>query len=373
MSIPTDLVTTQFLRAFGSAPTAVVRAPGRVNLIGEHTDYSLLPVLPIAIDRSLVIAVSSNSSNRVEAVSTAFDGQVTLDREATVTGNDWGRYLAGVAHEMRSFAPGLGARLHVSGDLPSGGGLSSSSSLTVGIVFALANAWSLDLDLETVARIAIASERHVGVETGGMDQTVIALAEAGSALRIDFDPPGRRPVPIPRGLAFVVAFSGEGAPKGGAVRDQYNERVVGSRLAAAMLADQVGLDVGSPPTLSEVANIDVVDVLVEDLPEKVSAQEVAHGAQVDVERLVRLTAETFDHIAKVPVRRIARHILSEAQRVESAEAALLAADFVAFGKLMDESHDSLRQDLRCSTPALDRLCAAMRKAGADIHHRHAHD
>jgi galactokinase len=148
------------------------------------------------------------------------------------------------------------------------------------------------------------------------------------------------------------------------VRDRYNERVVGSRLAAAMLADQVGLDVGSPPTLSEVADVDVVDVLVDDLPEKVSAQEVAHGAQVDVERLVRLTAETFDHMAKVPVRRIARHILSEAQRVNAAEAALLAADLRAFGELMVESHDSLRQDFRCSTPSLDRLCGAMRKAGA---------
>ena len=353
-----------FSAAFGAPPTVVVRAPGRVNLIGEHTDYSLLPVLPIAVDRSLLIAVDANDSNTVEAISAQFEGSVVIDRAAIVGPDGWGRYLSGTLMELRSFAPGQGARIHVSGDLPSDGGLSSSSSLTVGILVALSAAWGLDLDLEAIVVLATAAERHVGVESGGMDQTVIAFGKPGAALRIDFHPAGRRLVPVPDGLRFVVAYSGEAAPKGGSVREQYNERVVGARLAAAMLADQVGLDIGSPPTLSEVADVDVVDVLVDDLPEKTSAQEVAHGAQVDVQRLVLLSASSFNHITKVPVRRVARHILGEAQRVNAAESALNEGDLAAFGELMDESHDSLRQDFKCSTAALDKLCAAMRKAGA---------
>ena len=117
-------------------------------------------------------------------------------------------------------------------------------------------------------------------------------------------------------------------------------------------------------TITPDAPYGVVDVLVDDLPEKTSAQEVAHGAQVDVQRLVLLSASSFNHITKVPVRRVARHILGEAQRVNAAESALNEGDLAAFGELMDESHDSLRQDFKCSTAALDKLCAAMRKAGA---------
>ncbi len=353
-----------FSAAFGAPPTVVVRAPGRVNLIGEHTDYSLLPVLPIAIDRSLFIAADGNDSNAIEAISEQFEERALIDRDAPSRGDGWSRYLGGVLVELRELAPGRGARIHVSGDLPSDGGLSSSSALTVGVLSALSVVWNLGLDTETIVRLAVAAERHVGVETGGMDQAVIAFGRPGTALRIDFHPAGRRFVRIPEGLRLVVAYSGEAAPKGSTVRDQYNERVVGARLAAAMLADQIGLDVGSPPTLSEVADVDVVDVLVDDLPEKTSAQEVAHGAQVDVQRLVLLAASSFNHITKVPVRRVARHILSEAQRVNAAEAALNAGDLAAFGELMDESHDSLRQDFKCSTTALDKLCAAMRKAGA---------
>jgi galactokinase len=139
---------------------------------------------------------------------------------------------------------------------------------------------------------------------------------------------------------------------------------VGARIAAVLLADQVGVDLDFPYTLGQIAGIDVVDVLVDDLPEKVDAHTVAHGVDVDIARIVQLSHTTLDTRAQMPVRRVARHILSEAQRVDAAQAALEAADLAAFGKLLNDSHESLRQDMRCSTPALDRVCAAMRKAGA---------
>lgn len=353
-----------FAAAYGEDARLVVRAPGRVNLIGEHTDYSNLPVLPIAIDRALWLAAAPLPEPVVVVRSAAFEGEVRLDRAGAGAGEGWGRYVAGALREVRDCAPASGARVFIAGDLPAAGGLSSSSALTVGLIAALAQAWGAPLEREEVARRAMLGERQVGVETGGMDQAAIAFAQEGQALRIDFDPPLRAPVPLPAGLALVIANSGVEAPKGGSAREAYNERVIGTRLAAAMLADQLGLDPGSPPRLGDVAGLDVVEVLVDELPERISAKEVAHGSELSVAQLTRLTAATFDPTRKVRVRRYARHVISEAQRVDAAEAALRQGDLEAFGELLDASHDSLRNDFQCSTKELDRLCAAMRRAGA---------
>lgn len=234
----------------------------------------------------------------------------------------------------------------------------------MGVLAALSQAWDQPLSREDLVARAMVAERHSGVESGGMDQAIIAFAEAGHALRIDFRPPARRQAPIPGGLAFIVAYSGEEAPKGGAARDAYNERVVGTRIAAVMLADQLGVDLEDPPTLGQVADADVIDILVDGLPDKISAHEVSKATDVELARVVGFTAGTFDDRQKVAVKRPARHVLEEARRVGEAEAALRAGDLRAFGKLLDASHNSLREDFRASTPALDRLCAAMRRAGA---------
>ena len=335
-----------------------------MNLIGEHTDYSDLPVLPMAIEQSLFVVTAATDDGIVKIASLDFPGSASISRAEPRAEEPWQRYVVGALAQVADVAPGRGAKLLVSSGLPATGGLSSSSALTMGVLAALLAAWGEPFDPAAIARRAIVGERHVGVESGGMDQTVIAFGRAGNALRIDFRPPSHELVPLPDGLAFVVASSGEEAPKGGSARDAYNERVVGARIAAAMIADQVGLDLDLPITLGQVSTVDVVDIIVDGLPEKVSPQEVAHGTEVDLQHLVQLTMANFDHMAKVPVKRVARHILSEAERVDEAQAALIAGDLRRFGKLLDESHNSLREDLRCSTPALDRVCAAMRRAGA---------
>ncbi|MGI8926436.1 MAG: galactokinase [Tepidiformaceae bacterium] len=361
-------VAAEFEARFGEPPAVIVRAPGRVNLIGEHTDYAGLPVLPIAIDRAIHVAAGHGPTGMVEAQSATIAGAAALPREnpsAAVTA-PWQRYLAGALLQLARADDEAqpGARLFIDGDLPLWGGLSSSSALTLGVLASLAQIWGISLEPDELVRRAILAERHVGVESGGMDQEAIVFARAGAALRIEFDPPGREFVRLPVGLALVAASSGEEAPKGGSARAGYNERVIGSRIAAVMLADQVGVDAGTPPRLSDVAGIDVVDVLVDELPERMSAQEAAHGAAVDVERIVRLTAGRFDSREKVPVKRPARHILAEAERVGFAAESLRAGNLIAFGALLNDSHKSLREDMRCSTPALDSLCAAMRAAGA---------
>lgn len=362
-----DSIRAAFAEAFGAPPAVMARAPGRVNLIGEHTDYSGLPVLPIAIDRALLVAVAPNDSGLVEVRSEAFEPPARLSRNAPdqAVAAPWHGYIAGALAELAAVAPRRGAQVLIAGDLPTEGGLSSSSALTVGLIAALAAAWGAELPPDELAAIAAKAERHVGVETGGMDQQVIALARAGHALRIDFLPPATRHVAIPDGLSFVVAASGGEAPKGTAARDAYNERVVGTRAAAVLLAHQMGFEIeADPPLLAHVADVDVVDVLADELPEKASARDAARTAGIDVARLVTLTNAEFDPALKLSIRRVARHVLSEAARVDAAEAALNANNLKALGALLNESHASLRDDLRCSTPALDKVCAAMRKAGA---------
>jgi galactokinase len=244
------------------------------------------------------------------------------------------------------------------------GGLSSSSALSVGLLAALSRLWGNPLTPQELANRAASAERRVGVETGGMDQQVIAMARAGHALRIDFLPPSIADIPLPDGLAFVVAYSGQEAPKGGAVREAYNERVVGTRIAALMMADMMGFELEGVPLLGNVAKIDAATVVVEELPAQMSARNAANAVETSVDNLVSLSAAHFDSAKKVPVKSYARHVLAEAERVDAAELALRARELRAFGKLMNDSHDSLRNDFKCSTPALDKVAAAMRKAGS---------
>lgn len=354
----------QFTAAFGGPPAACVRAPGRVNLIGEHTDYSNLPVLPFAIDRALVFAAAPADDGIVEVRSAAFDPPARITRDGDGAFAPWHAYVAGALREITDVAPGRGARVLVDGDLPAAAGLSSSSALSVGLIAALTHAWGAPLAPADIAARAAAGERHAGVETGGMDQLVIALAEPGAALRIDFDPPSHHAVPIPAGIALVVASSGEEAAKSGAAREAYNERVVGARLGAAMLLDHLGLDVPPEPRLRDAWGADAVPVLVDELPPEIAVREVARSVGLDPTILARLTAGTFDNTKRVPVRKVVRHILDEADRVDAAEQALRDGNAAALGALLNASHDSLRGNIGCSTKALDRLCAAMRKAGA---------
>jgi galactokinase len=354
----------RFEETFGGSPSVVVRAPGRVNLIGEHTDYAHLPVLPMAIDRALWIAAAPTATPVLRARSNTFPDVIEVDRHEPRHRGGWGAYLAGVLGMLETVAPGRGANVAIAGDLPSSGGLSSSSAFSVGVMIALLNAWGETNDPAAVALQAAEAERSVGVETGGMDQLAIALAREGSALRIDFEPLAWRHVPLPDGLHFVVASSGDDAPKGGAARDAYNERVMGMRLATALLCERIGVDPVFPLRLGDIAAIDVVDIIAEELPPMSSVQEASKLTGVPIGKLGRFSSGSWDINRKTPVRPVAMHILAEAARVEAAEQALAIADLSRFGGLLNESQYSLRDNMRCSTPALDALCKAMRRAGA---------
>lgn len=352
-----------FQARHGVPPSVVCSAPGRVNLIGEHTDYSVLPVLPMAIQRRVVVAAAP-LGHGVLADSLAHPAPLEL-----VAGTDpmavhgWHRYLAAAVGQAGAEGGTAGIALLIGGDLPSTGGLSSSSALTVALLAALGAVRGGPLTGADLVGAAVRAERSVGVEGGTMDQTVAVYARAGHALRIDFDPPGRRAVPIPGHLAFVAASSGDMAPKGTMARDAYNLRVVACRAAAALLAAALDVDAGDPPLLGRVAHRAGVMDAIADLPEELTAAEAAARSKVELHSVVGLSAESFDPTRPLAVRECARHVLTEAGRVDRAEAALAAGDIRQLGRLFDQSHQSLAR-FGATTPALDAVVAAMRSAGA---------
>lgn len=363
---PVDAARHTFRSNFHTEPTLLVRAPGRVNLIGEHSDYNGLPVLPFAIDRATAVAAGPSTAPALEAVSTTFAPPATLPLDATpaTVPDPWHRYLAAAIAVIRDRLDERGARLAIASHIPPASGLSSSSALTVGVLLALDTLHTLRLAPDELAELAARAERLAGAETGGMDQRVIVFARPGALLRIDFLPPAMRPLPLPAEWAFVVASSGSPAPKGGAARNAYNERVVATRIAAVLLADMLGAQLEGTPLLGNVAAIDAAPLLVDELPARISARKAAAIAGVPLQPLVALTAGTFDPEAPLPVRQYARHVLTEAERVDLACSAVEANDLAALGELMLASHTSLRDDYRCSTPALDTLVNAMTRAGA---------
>jgi galactokinase len=354
-----DAASDLFVDRFGSDPLFTIRAPGRVNLMGDHTDYSMLPVLPVAIQRAVTIAAGPGPEG-VAAVSDTQPG-TALVRGGVAT-QTWGVYLAGVVTVLGELAAGRGACLAVSSDLASTGGLASSSALTMAALGALNRMWDLGIDRERLVDLATTAERQAGVESGGMDQTIIAFAEPGSALRISFEPLRRRPVRLPTGVSFVTGYSGTAAAKGADAKIHYNRSVMSCRAAALLLATSFGIEAGTPPVLRRVATAS--RSALGELPERVTPVEVAEMAGVDVELLTALSNGGFfsKHEHLFP-RVAAQHGLAEAQRVDAAVNALGTADGAELGRIFDASHASLAE-FGATTPQLDELTEAARAAGA---------
>lgn len=356
------VIARHFLERFGRPPKTVVRSPGRVNLIGEHTDYSLLPVMPMAIDRGIDLAIAPLDEPVVLADSLALPDPVRLAFPVRVEGlSGWHRYLAAMVAAVTDGTGGC--QLLIGGDLPVTGGLSSSSALSVGVLEALNRVWALGLSRDRYPAMALGAERSIGIEGGMMDQTVITFARRGHAARIDFAPFAVRHVPIDPRLRLVAAYSGVAAVKGREARDSYNLRVVACRAAALLLGYETGRPVGDEPVLFHVASAPEIDRLVARLPEETTAVEVSRLVDESPDRMVLLGTGRFAVEAGLPVRAVARHVLAEASRVDAAETALVSGDLVGFGRLLDESHRSL-QDFGVSSPPLDSLVGAMREAGA---------
>ena len=296
-------------------------APGRVNLIGEHTDTTDGLVLPAAIDRGVTLEVvlggdtiELESEGATEPVRLPADGS-----EPPTTG--WGRYVAAVAHELAAAGrPPVGLRGRVRADLPQGAGLSSSAALEVAVALALSAAGDLRLEpMELAALCRRAEHRAVGVPSGLMDQAASLLGRRGHAVLLDCGTLDHRAVPIPEDIHLLVVDSG-----------------VRRELAASGYRRRV-------------------DELREALP----ALGGRRPADVDPDELPALTRG----LDGVPARRL-RHVVTENARVREAEVALRGAGAAALGVIFAEGHRSLREDFEVTIPELDTLVELAVASGA---------
>jgi galactokinase len=304
-----------------------VFAPGRVNLIGEHTDYSGGLVLPVAIDRGVTVR-GRLADSAIRLRSEAFGEAVELDCDGTSerTLEGWGRYVAAVALLLeRQGRPRVGFEGVIESSLPRGAGLSSSAALDVAVGIALCRCAGFELAPIELARLAREAELlAAGVPCGLMDPATALLARRGHALLLDCGTEEYRHVPLPSGIAIVVLDSGVRHAlehSGYAIRRSELERA----LAA------IG---GRRPSEVTIA----------------AAEEAAGAAGVD----------------EVAARRL-RHVVSENERVRRCVAALErpgGADLDALGALLRQGHESLRADFEVSTPELDVLVELAYEHGA---------
>jgi galactokinase len=311
----------------GSEPAAVGRAPGRVNLIGEHTDYNQGLVLPVALPHATYAAVGVRSDQRVRLASAqqpddVWEGsleQVTPGGAAT----GWAAYAGGVLWALREVGFEVpGVDVYIDGTVPLGAGLSSSAAIECAVAVGVLSATGIPLDdgvRQRVVEACVRAETEVaGAPTGGMDQTVSVLATAGAAVLVDFRDGTRTQVPLDLdGRTLLVTDT--------RVSHELTDGGYGSRRADCEAAVAV----------------------------------------LGVASLREATAEQVAAIEDERVRRRARHVVTEIERVTAAVDALGRRDWDALGPLFAASHVSMRDDFEISTPELDLAVATAVQAGAD--------
>ncbi len=300
------------------AEVRVVRAPGRVNLIGEHTDYNQGFVLPSAIDLEIRIAYVPTADRRVELVrldSGEHDG-FDLDEPRPRAGT-WLDYVAGTAWALAEAGlPLTGLRGVVASTLPASAGLSSSAAIELASAWALLHDAAPGIDpFELAGCCQRAENAYVGVQSGLMDQFAEACGVAGAAVLLDCRSSEWRPIPLPADLVLVVCHTGSARRL---ERSEYNVRRSQCEAAAAALA--------------------------RDHPEVHSLRDVTP----------ELLAEAAGRLESVAARR-AQHVVSENARVGATVAALAACDLDAVGALFAASHASLRDQFDVSSPELDAM------------------
>ncbi|NEB03188.1 galactokinase [Streptomyces sp. SID13726] len=324
-----EQVQRGFVELYGTEPEGVWSAPGRVNLIGEHTDYNDGFVMPFALPHTAVAAVSRREDGVLRLHSADIEGGVVelrLDDLAPETDRDWTAYPAGVVWALREAGhPVTGADVHLASTVPAGAGLSSSAALEVVIALALNDLYELGLQRWQLARLCQRAENvYVGAPTGIMDQTASACCETGHALFLDTRDLSQKQIPFDLAAEGMRLLVVDTRVKHAHNEGEYGKRRAGCERGAALLG---------------------VDAL-RDIP--YGELDAALARLGDDEEAVRLV----------------RHVVTEDERVEKVIALLESGETRAIGPVLVAGHASLRDDFRISCPELDLVVDTALASGA---------
>ncbi len=327
---PLELARAAFQKAFERRPAFLSRAPGRVNLIGGHVDYNDGLVLPVAVDLEVAVAFTPRDDRHVRIYADHFDETAEFDIAELKPGSvgGWAAYPAGVAWAIaQARLPLSGLDAAVAGNIPIGGGLSSSAAIEVAFAAAFRQASGLELPELKLAQLSQTAENNfVGVRCGIMDQVTAACALPGKALLLDCRTLAIQHVPLPAAMRIVVLCTG--------VQRQLRDSEYNNRRRECEEA---------------VSRLSAVD------------NDIRSLRDVEAEQLQSL----LRHLPP-PLDRRARHVVGEIERVQLAAAALEANETERFGELMFASHRSLRDDYQVSSEELDGLVELARQASGVI-------
>lgn len=323
-----EIIRSAFRSEHGSSPR-MFYAPGRVNLIGEHTDYNDGFVLPLAIERGTWVAgdVRSDRTIRVRSLNIGESVSIDLDRPGAMRRGQWSDYVEGVVRALIERGHTVaGAALVLQGDVPSGAGLSSSASIEVAVALALTSlSGAPPPDVEAANELALVGQRaehtYVGTQCGIMDQLIAARGEANHALLVDCRSLDARLVPL--ASPDVVVLICDSKVKHSLATSAYNDRRAECERAVKLLAEVL-------PGITALRNVSMED-------------------------FARYESRLLD-----PVRRRARHVVTENARVQRTAAALERGALDEVGKEMFASHDSMRDDFQISCEEIDCLVDLLR-------------
>eukprot|EP01112_Ceratiomyxa_fruticulosa_P005420 TRINITY_DN1603_c0_g1_i10.p1 TRINITY_DN1603_c0_g1~~TRINITY_DN1603_c0_g1_i10.p1 ORF type:complete len:486 (+),score=80.06 TRINITY_DN1603_c0_g1_i10:670-2127(+) len=391
-----------FSTQYHSIPQFYVRAPGRVNIIGEHVDYSGYCVLPFALVQDIVIAVRANfeheKSSETKTVKVNLrnlESEKFPNREYEITGDihidhkkhDWGNYFLaaykGIFENIKEVNEKLGKSgsldLLVSGKIPPSAGLSSSSALVVAFAISIAFSFGLNFSKKELASICAHCEKYIGTEGGGMDQAISLLAKTDTAQLIEFNPLKATDVSLPQGACFVIINSLVDSTKVLTAATNFNLRVVECKLAAAVLAKYLKLDLSAVKKLKHVQDLsgkslsELVSFVQSSLHSEVyTLDEISSILEISKEEIektymssgVKVNSEKFE------LHNRALHVFSETERVYKFQS--VCSDSLVenekrikeLGHLMNQSHESCSKLYECSCQELDFLTNLCNKFGA---------
>jgi N-acetylgalactosamine kinase len=372
-----DRMVEKFSACFGQSDVHLLRAPGRVNLIGEHTDYNGYPVMPLAIQRDVLVLFQPTLDGSFHILNTddRFNERRFTLSEASIPFpmGDWGNYMKAAIQGLRSINASLerGFCAVIDGTVPAAAGLASSSSLVVaaGMVFLHANHIAMD-GMELAEHMAKA-EHFVGTAGGGMDQAISLMGEKGCAIKIDFYPLRTRPTPLPSGYEVVICNSLIRAPKTESALKGYNRRPMECRIATVLLAHYLEQKTGKRIEANRLADLAGFALAKDEVRQALGAEPLSLS---DLYKRISFSPQEWSQALGgremwepedgFKLWKRYRHVIEEAGRVAEACQVMVQGDAMALGRLMNDSHLSCRDLYEISTPELDTLVEMARDSGA---------